>query len=213
MSSISPADIIIVLLLVLSAAFAFLRGFVREFFGLAAWVGAGLVTAYTFIPARTYVRDQIEPPLLADALTGAAIFIGTLVLLLLIAHMITEGVRSSRFGMIDRSLGFIFGLFRGALVVCLAYMFLVWAMPEGRPEWVEKARLMPLVQDGVGLIRVVVPATLQEEGAALAAGARKKGEAAAGVKENLDTLTGEDAETGYPADERKALDGVIEGIE
>lgn len=215
---VTPADILIAVILLLSAALAFVRGFVRESLGLAAWVGAGLVTAYAFAPARPYLRSLIEVELLADAITGVGIFIVTLIILMIVTHILTAGVRGSRLGAIDRPLGFAFGLFRGALVVCLAYMFLVWAVPEGRPAWIEDARLMPFVREGVAVIRQIVPAETQQEGAAAAGEIKRKGEAAAAAERNLETLAAppgqaaQEPETGYPESERKALDTMIETV-
>lgn len=216
---VSPADLLIAVILLLSAALAFVRGFVRESLGLAAWVGAGLVTVYAFEPVRPYLRSLIDIALLADAITGVGIFLVTLIILIVVTHILSAGVRGGRLGAIDRSLGFVFGLFRGALVVCLAYMFLVWAMPEGRPAWIEQARLMPFVREGVDVIRHIIPAEVQEEGAAVAEDVKRKGEAAAAASKGLDALSGpaEDGaagpETGYGEEERKALDSVIETVE
>lgn len=216
---VNAADALIVVILLVSGALAFVRGFVRESLGMAAWVGAALVTAYSFGPAQPLLRKLIDITLLADAITGISIFVVTLIILIIITHAVASGVRGGRLGAVDRSLGFVFGVVRGAIVVCLAYMLLVWAVPEDRPAWIEEARLMPWVKEGGEVIRNLVPLGAAEEGAEIAEDLKRKSEAAAEAGRNLRLLTepGGDSEAekekGYGTDERKALDSVIETIE
>lgn len=220
---VNPADILIVLILLVSGGLAFARGFVRESLGLGAWIGAAFATLYAFPEAKGYLRSWIDMTLLADAITGLAIFVVTLVILVVMSHLLTARIRGSRLGAIDRSLGFAFGLLRGAIVVCLAYMLLVWAVPEeDRPGWIEEARFMPWVHQGAEVIRAVVPKHWAEEGETTGEKIKRKGEAAIEAERVLRELTGseptpepgdEEEGTGYSTDERRGLDNVIETIE
>ena len=217
---VNPVDILIVLVLLVSGGLAFARGFVRESLGLGAWIGAAFATLYAFPEAKGYLRSWIDMTLLADAITGCAIFIVTLVILVVLSHLLTARIRGSRLGAIDRSLGFAFGLLRGAIVVCLAYMLLVWAVPEeDRPAWIEEARFIPWVHQGAEVIRVVMPEHWAEEGAATGEEIKRKGEAAIEAERALRELTGsapkpaDEEGTGYSTDERRGLDSVIGIIE
>ena len=219
---VNPVDILTVLILLVSGGLAFVRGFVRESLGLGAWIGAAFATLYAFPEATGYLRSWIEMTLLADAITGVAIFVVTLVILILLSHLITARIRGSRLGAIDRSLGFAFGLLRGAIVICLAYMMLVWAVPEDdRPAWTEEARFMPWIHHGAAVIRVVIPQHWANEGEAAGEDIKRKGGAAIEAERALRELTGSGPDeapdanegTGYSTDERRGLDSVIEGIE
>ena len=58
----------------LSAWIAYLRGFVRELFSLATWIGAVVATAYFYPQASTFVRQHIETQLAADLAAGVGVF-------------------------------------------------------------------------------------------------------------------------------------------
>ena len=50
-------------------------------------------------------------------------------------------VLDSRVGALDRTLGFLFGLGRGLIIVVVAYMFFDWLVPDrSKPEWVLHAK-------------------------------------------------------------------------
>ena len=178
----TSADLIIIAILALSALLAFMRGFVREVLSIGAWVGAALATIYGFPIAQPYARKYIEVALFADIAAGVAIFIVALIVLTVLSHALSRNVRSSALGAVDRSLGLLFGLVRGAVLVCLAYLVMAWAIPqEDRPVWVAEARTLPLVQQGAGLLLKILPES------ALKQGENAVGAAADGIGQAIDT--------------------------
>jgi len=131
---------------------------VAEVLSIAGWLGAALVTLWTFNDARPYLRQYIEMQLLADILTGVGIFVVALVIFSTISHLIARVVKGSALSAVDRSLGFAFGVVRGAVLVCLAYLLLTWVFPETRrPPWLENARMLPWVQAGAEYLKTLVP--------------------------------------------------------
>ena len=161
----NAADLIVIAVLLVSALLAFSRGFMRELFSVAGWVGAIFATLYGFSYVKPYTRQWISIDILADAAAGGAIFITTLIALTLISNMLTSQVRDSALGAVDRSLGFLFGLFRGVIIICLAYLLIAWILPkEEQPEWLRSARTIPLVEEGAGLLLQLVPEGVVEKG-------------------------------------------------
>jgi len=155
---IAAGDIAILIILAISAFLALARGFVAEVLSIAGWLGAALVTLWTFNDARPYLRQYIEMQLLADILTGVGIFVVALVIFSTISHLIARVVKGSALSAVDRSLGFVFGVVRGAVLVCLAYLLLTWVFPETRrPPWLENARMLPWVQAGAEYLKTLVP--------------------------------------------------------
>jgi membrane protein required for colicin V production len=178
----TSADLIIIAILALSALLAFMRGFVREVLSIGAWVGAALATIYGFPILQPYARKYIEVALFADIAAGVAIFVLALIVLTVLSHALSRNVRSSALGAVDRSLGLLFGLVRGAVLVCLAYLVMAWAIPqEDRPVWVAEARTLPLVQQGAGLLLKILPES------ALKQGEDAVGAAADGIGQAIDT--------------------------
>jgi membrane protein required for colicin V production len=50
-------------------------------------------------------------------------------------------VLDSRVGALDRTLGFLFGLARGLIIVVIAFQFFIWLVPDrSQPQWVKGAK-------------------------------------------------------------------------
>jgi membrane protein required for colicin V production len=163
---VNPVDVLVAIILLLSAILAFSRGAVREVLGVGAWVGAALATVFGFRHLQPFVRDLIESQLVADGVTALAIFLVALIVLVVVSQVIASRVQGSRLGALDRSLGFVFGLVRGAALICLAYMLFIWAMAEeDRPTWIAKAKTMPYMIRGAEAIRSVIPDEFEEKAA------------------------------------------------
>ncbi len=71
--------------------------------------------------------------IVADFGTGIVIFVLSLVILSLMSRRISKKVKESPLNAVDRSLGFLFGLLRGALIVCIAYIGLGMFYPQDLP--------------------------------------------------------------------------------
>ena len=164
--SINPTDLIVILILLLSAIFAFVRGFVREVLSIAAWIGAIAITLIYFDEAKSYSDGYIEQDLVSGVVAGVTLFVVSLVILSVVSHFIAKGVRGSAMNAVDRSLGFLFGLARGALMLCLAYLMLAWAMPDEEtwPRWLAEAQSRPLVAAGAEQLRGLLPEDMVAEG-------------------------------------------------
>lgn len=155
---INPVDIVVLVIVVLSGALAFVRGFVKEVLAVVGWVGAAIATLQLFPYVRPITRQYIQTEMLADGLAGLGIFLITLLLFSILSHSIAKGVRNSAISAVDRSLGFLFGLLRGAVVVCLAYLLVVSVLaPKDQPGWLRNARVMPLMEWGTSHIILLVP--------------------------------------------------------
>ena len=186
---LNVADIAIIGILLVSALWAFLRGFVREVLGVAAWVGAAFVTLYGFAYVRPYAKQLISIDFVADAVAGVVLFVVSLILFSVVSHAISSQVRDSALSAIDRSLGFVFGLIRGAVIVCLGYLLLKWAVPpQDRPTWIMAARSLPAIEQGVALLEQLIPRSARERGATEAERVRQKAEEAAGVAKAYEAL-------------------------
>ncbi len=151
-------DLAVIAILVLSALFAVIRGFVREVLSVAGWIGAALVALYGFTPLRPHARELLGPTLIADIALGAVLFLFALIVFSLITHAIAGRVRGSSLSAVDRTLGLVFGIARGGVLVCLAYLLLGWAVPaDEHPAMVKEARALPLVQRGAEWLTTLVP--------------------------------------------------------
>src|SRR4051812_41789375 len=142
-------DLVVLAVLAVSALLAFMRGLGRGGLGLAAWVGA-VAAAVGALPR---VRPQFQEwfgtsPWIAPAALGA-VFLTTLIVLMIISRWAGALVRASPIGGLDRTLGLVFGLVRGAALVILAYIGSGMVVPLDRwPEPVLDARTLPFAYEG-----------------------------------------------------------------
>jgi len=212
-------DIAIGVVLLVSGLLAFVRGFVQEVLSVGAWVGAIVVAVFGFPYLRPYARDLIPHELAADVAAGAAIFVVALVVLSLLTRALSDRVKDSALNALDRSLGFVFGLLRGAVLVCLAYIAIEWLMvPSQQPSWLRDARAMPLIEWGADQLKSLVPSETKDAGTDAADDARDRARKVLETERLLrDIMTPEpkgpatDAERGgYDAKERREMERLLE---
>ena len=220
-------DIAILAVLLLSALAAFSRGFVREVLAVASWIAAIFAVVYLLVPLRPFLRQYISYNLAADIITGAVIFVVALAICATLSSYLSRNIRSGALGAIDRSLGLLFGLARGVVLVCLAYMLMAWVMPKEaeRPAWLQQARSMPMVASAAEYLRSLVPPDMLQRGAA-AADAAQKGLDAVGAGQRLQDTGGAGGPppppaspnnaapndpSGYKDSERKDLNRLLQG--
>ena len=215
---VNPIDILVALIIVVSALLAFTRGVAREVLGIGAWVGAGIATFFAFPHTRPIARDLIPSSMLiADVVAGLAVFVVVLVILTIINQLISGRIQRSRGGALDRTLGFIFGILRGAALVCIAYMLFGSVVQQSDwPPWVDEARTLPYIKQGVAALREVVPEEVAEEGTKHIEETFEDGRDRS-VRELTEPVPAErreeDPDTGYSDRERSGLEGLSESVE
>lgn len=213
---ITAGDIVVFLVLLLSAALAFARGFVREALSIIAWVGAAVITVVALPYASPLLEDLIDNELVASFISGVLIFITSLIALSVGGHFATRAVRDSSLNMLDRSLGLVFGLLRGAILLSLGYMLIVWLVPDedDHPDWFREARTLPLVEQAADILRVVLPEDAIGEGLDRAEDAIDRlGWVAPAMIENRPAAAANpdaaEDEAGYNRDARSEMDRLI----
>lgn len=141
MPAITLLDIILISVMLISALLAMIRGFMREVLSIAAWVVAAVATLYAYSKFLGFARSQISNEIVATVVLVGGTFLLTLLVVSVITVRFSDMVLDSRVGALDRTLGFLFGLGRGLLIVVVAYMFFEWLVPERtQPNWVANAK-------------------------------------------------------------------------
>lgn len=142
----SYLDLGLIVVVLISALLSMLRGFTREVLAIASWAAAA-AAAYYFYPMllptmKTYIqKDQV-----ALAASAATVFFITLIIVSMITVRLSDVILDSRIGALDRSLGFVFGAARGALLCVVAFVFYSWLVPpKAQPEWVKNSRTAPIL--------------------------------------------------------------------
>src|SRR5262245_34042380 len=131
-------DIVLLVVMLISAILAMVRGFMREVLSIASWAAAAILTLYAYPRLLPLAKQYINHDLAASGVVVGGVFLGTLLVVSVITIKISDMILDSRVGALDRTLGFLFGLARGLLIVVVAFLFFDWLVqpPEKQPEWV-----------------------------------------------------------------------------
>ncbi len=148
----TTVDYIIVAALVLSTLFGGIRGFLRESVALLGWL-VGLWLAWRYADrVEPYLggamRDTLLQPWVARALVLLAVVVAAWLLGSLLSYLVQRS--GLTLGM-DRLLGALFGVVRGAVIVGFVVM-LGQAAELQREEWWLSSRLMPLGQEMASIL-------------------------------------------------------------
>ena len=134
-------DIGLIAIALVSGLLAMMRGFTREILSIASWAAAAGASVLAYSKFRDWAQAEIQPAYLANAVLIGGTFLGVLILVSFVTARLSDAILDSKIGAIDRSLGFVFGVGRGLIIVVIAYLFFTWLVPEGsQPAWVKTAR-------------------------------------------------------------------------
>ena len=146
LETLTAFDAAVLGIILISMIFAFGRGFVTVALSLGAWAGAFFAATAGSALLQPLGREHIAPPELADIIVLVGLFFVTLFVLKTLADWIGRAIKESAVGFLDRSLGALFGFLRGAVIVSVAFLaFTKLYDREDEPDWVQQARLRPLV--------------------------------------------------------------------
>src|ERR1700738_3077038 len=154
----SYLDLGLIVVVLISAFLAMLRGFTREVLAIASWGAAALAAIYLYPLALPYVKPYIAKDVIALAAAAAGGFFVPLIAVSLITIKLSDAILDSRVGAVDRSLGFLFGAVRGLLLCVIAFLFFNWLVPvQTQPGFVKTARMRPLLQATGDQLIAVLP--------------------------------------------------------
>jgi membrane protein required for colicin V production len=227
---INGLDLAVIVILLVSALLAFMRGFVHEVLSIGAWVGAAFGALYGLPFAQPIARKSIPFDWAADAAAVVVLFLAGLLVLSLITNALSKTVQASALNNLDRSLGFLFGLARAAVILSILLVAADWLMDkDSRPQWMQKAKTLPALEMGAEGLKNLMPDSFMaaEDAAKEAAGTAKD---AMELKQTLDRLTqptpsaapaggttseGADTapETGYDSKERRDMERLLQSTE
>lgn len=143
---ITLLDGLLLVIMLVSAVLAMIRGFVREVLSIVSWVAAAIAAFLLYERLMPYTQQYISQDLVAMGVSAAVVFLVTLIVVSYITMRISDFILDSRIGALDRTLGFVFGAVRGLLLVVVAMMFFNWfVQPEQQPKWVQSAKSLPIL--------------------------------------------------------------------
>jgi membrane protein required for colicin V production len=134
-------DLLLLAIMVVSGILAMIRGFMREVLSVAAWAAAAAATVVLYDKMLPIAEANVGSGTLAKVATILGVFLLTLLIASIVTSRVSNLVLDSRIGALDRTLGFVFGLGRGLLIVVVAFYLFAWFVPANKlPEGVRDAK-------------------------------------------------------------------------
>jgi membrane protein required for colicin V production len=138
---ISLLDIVLIVVMLISGLLAMVRGFMREVLSITAWVLAAGATLYSYGKLLPLAKQYFNNDIVAAVAVVGGVFLLTLLVVSVLTIRVSDMVLDSRVGALDRTLGFLFGLGRGLIIVVIAFQFFTWLVPDrSQPDWVKSAK-------------------------------------------------------------------------
>jgi len=162
--SLPILDLLLLAVMLVSGLLAMVRGFMREVLSISAWIAAAVVTIYSYSKLLPVAKSHIDSDLMANAAVIGGVFVLTLIIVSIITIRISDMVQDSKVGALDRTLGFLFGLGRGLLIVAVVFMLFTWLVrEEQRPTWVTQAKSRLVLQKTGDWLWSIIPEDLDKK--------------------------------------------------
>ena len=161
---ITYLDAALIAVCFISGLLALYRGLAREMLSIVSWAIAAAAVLYFVIFHKPFAQDMAAQMgtqvAVAQIVVGAVIFLIVLIVVHLITARLSDAILDSRIGMIDRVLGFLFGVVRGFVLVVIPYMFYdaFFPDPNTQVQWVRDAKTLPYIKGTGDSIRYILEA-------------------------------------------------------
>jgi len=151
-------DMLLLGIMLISGLLAMIRGFIREILSIAAWAGAAAATVLLYGPLLPIAKANISSDMVASGVVIGGVFLLTLLIVSSVTVRISDKVLDSRIGALDRTLGFLFGLGRGLIIVVVAFLFFAWLVPPAKqPDGVRNAKSLEVLNKTGEWLQALLP--------------------------------------------------------
>ena len=149
-------DLIIIVIILISALISLVRGFVKESLSLASWILAGFIALRYFTPLADLLEPYIESPTIRTGTGFAILFVSSLIVGAIINYMASQAVTKTGLTGTDKSLGVVFGVARGLLIVTLLVL-LAGLTPMPSEPWWNDSTMIEFFSDMASWIKDILP--------------------------------------------------------
>jgi membrane protein required for colicin V production len=149
-------DLILLVVIGVSALLGLFRGFIGIVVGTLSWLLAGWATFQFGGSVGFWLADGARPSMTQSLGGYVLMFVGVLVCVAAIGMLIRAGVNAVRLNGPDRTLGFLLGLVRGALLGSVLVLLMGFTPLTNEPAWRE-SRLLPVLLPVANWMRAQLP--------------------------------------------------------
>ena len=127
--SINLFDIFFLIILLYFVLQCFIKGFSLSLISFMKWILSTVITILLVPKFQPTVSEYITSEFINSIGLGAAIFIFTLFIIILLGKSLSRAVTWTGVGSIDKTFGFLFGFFKGYVVSVCLFSILNWFYP------------------------------------------------------------------------------------
>ena len=139
-------DIIILVLILISALFAFFRGFSLELLSISVWI-ISFFGSYAYgNNLVNFFNKIVNNILISTAISYVLAFLIIFVIFSFLTRKFSVFIKDSYVGLIDKSLGFIFGILRGYVIVGLCFFLFDYFYNGKRLEFIDNSKIIPVIK-------------------------------------------------------------------
>lgn len=151
-------DILLLGVMLVSGLLAMIRGFMREILSITAWGAAAVATLLLYPTLLPIAKANISSDLVATGAVIGGVFLLTLLIVSILTVKVSDMILDSRIGALDRTLGFLFGLGRGLIIVVVAFLFFAWLVPSSKqPDGVRNAKSLEVLNRTGEWLQALLP--------------------------------------------------------
>ena len=136
------ADLLIIVVLVISSFIGARRGFVKEALSLATWIIALLIASFFSPKLAPLFNEYIDAPSMRHMAAFAILFVLTLICGGGVNFLLSSLIKVSGLSGTDRFLGVLFGLVRGSIIVMLILIYAPLLAPFDQDDWWQRSALI-----------------------------------------------------------------------
>ena len=139
-------DVIILVLILISALFAFFRGFSLELLSISVWI-ISFFGSYAYgNNLVNFFNKIVNNILISTAISYVLAFLIIFVIFSFLTRKFSVFIKESYVGLIDKSLGFIFGILRGYVIVGLCFFLFDYFYKGKRLEFIDNSKIIPVIK-------------------------------------------------------------------
>ena len=159
MQQLSNLDVIILIIVALSALLAFYRGLIKEVLSIIGWVVLTILMIYVLPLLTPLFKTHIESGVMSGVAAAVTIFVVFFIIWFIFTASVTGKIRSlKKLNLLDRLLGLFFGIMRAGLLVVLCYIAIGWVVPiKEQPEFLTKSKYYNLAGTFAKPIENMIP--------------------------------------------------------
>jgi membrane protein required for colicin V production len=156
-------DILLAVIIGISVATGFMAGFARVGVGFIATI-SGLIFGFWYYEGPAlWIREHWTMPVnLSNMLGFFAVFLMFMLAGALVGKMLSKLFKWTGLGWLDRFLGGVFGLVRGAVLAVVCVAVIMAFTPKPMPTWMVGSQILPYTIDASNLVSKLAPTAVKE---------------------------------------------------